>query len=109
MIPGLLVLDSLVSIAQLSGKVRQIPLQAFLLGNRKVDLSTGEVVTGFSFSLPDPGTRHYFRKVQPRRAMAIAMLNLAILLKVDHQKIPDVTSRNGGSRPNCGKGEIRRT
>jgi CO/xanthine dehydrogenase FAD-binding subunit len=90
MVPGLLVLDCLVSIAKFSGRDRKIPLQAFLLGNRKVDLSAGEIVTGFSFSMPDPTTRHYFRKVQPRRAMAIAMLNLAILLKVEHQIITDV-------------------
>jgi CO/xanthine dehydrogenase FAD-binding subunit len=99
MIPGLLVLDSLVSIAQLNGKVCQIPLQAFLLGNRKVDLSAGEVVTGFSFSRPAPGIRHYFRKVQPRRAMAIAMLNLAILLKVDDQKISDIRVAMGAVAP----------
>ncbi len=99
MVPGLLVLDSLVSIVQFDGKIRRIPLPAFLLGNRKVDLSPGEVVTGFSFSLPDPGTHYYFRKVQPRRAMAIAMLNLAILMKVDHQEITDIRIAMGAVAP----------
>ncbi|MBC8336556.1 MAG: FAD binding domain-containing protein, partial [Anaerolineales bacterium] len=78
-VPSLLVLDSKVSITSLRGTSREIPLNEFLLGNRKVDLRTGEIVTGFSFQKLDPATRYCFRKVQSRRSMAIAILNLAIL------------------------------
>jgi CO/xanthine dehydrogenase FAD-binding subunit len=99
MIPALLVLDSLVSIIHFSGKARQVSLEAFLLGNRKVDLSNGEIVTGFSFSLPDPATQHYFRKVQPRRSMAIAMLNLAMFVKVEDQKIAQLKIAMGAVAP----------
>jgi CO/xanthine dehydrogenase FAD-binding subunit len=99
MIPALLVLGSQVSIVHFSGKARRVALEAFLLGNRKVDLSSGEIVTGFSFSLPDPATRHYFRKVQARRSMAIAMLNLAILMKIEDQKFAQVMIAMGAVAP----------
>jgi len=99
MIPALLVLDSLVWIRSWNGQARQIPLEAFLLGNRKVDLAIGEIVTGFQFPAPDSATRHHFRKVQPRRAMAIAMLNLAILMTVSDQKIMQVRIAMGAVAP----------
>ena len=105
MIPVLLVLDSLVSIATLSGKVRQVPLQAFLLGNRKVDLSTGEIVTGFSFSLPDPDDTPLF----PQSAAAARNGNRHAepgdSLESRTPKDCGYPSRNGGSSPNCGQGE----
>jgi len=99
MIPALLVLDSKVSIGSLSGKARQIPLEAFLLGNRKVDLSFGEIVTEICFTLPDSMTQYYFHKVQPRRAMSIAILNLAILMIVQDQKIAQVKIAMGAVAP----------
>ena len=88
-VPSLLVLESMVSITSASRKSRETPLNEFLIGNRKVGLQAGEIVTGFHFNLPDPATRYYFRKVQSRQSMAIAILNLAILLKVEDNRIID--------------------
>jgi CO/xanthine dehydrogenase FAD-binding subunit len=98
-VPSLLVLDSRVSIIGSRRRPREIPLSEFLLGNRRVDLRTGEIVTGFRFPLPDPATRQYFRKVQPRRSMAIAMLNLAILLQVEGDRIADARIAMGAVAP----------
>ena len=99
MIPALLVLDSLVWINSWNGQARQIPLETFLLGNRKVDLASNEIVTGFQFYAPDSATRHHFRKVQPRRAMSIAMLNLAILMTAGDQKIMRIKIAMGAVAP----------
>lgn len=98
-IPALLALDGMVSITGPGGKSREIPLSKFLIGNRKVDLEIGEIVTGFEFALPDTGTLCYFRKVQPRRSMAIALINLAILLKVEANRIMDVRIAMGAVAP----------
>lgn len=98
-IPALLVLGSMVSITSNKREFREVPLSEFLLGNRKVALQTGEIVTGFHFPLPDQTTRFYFRKVQPRRSMAIAILNLAILLKVEVNRIVDVRIAIGAAAP----------
>jgi len=98
-VPALLVLDSRISITSLRRKPREIPLSQFLLGNRKVDLRSGEIVTSIQFPLPDPSTRQYFRKVQPRRSMAIAMLNLAILLQVTGDRIIEARIGMGAVAP----------
>ena len=98
-IPPLLVLDSRVSIVNSENKLREMTLSEFLIGNRKVDIRAGEIVTAFHFPLPDPAGRFYFRKVQPRRSMAIAMLNLAILLKVKDGRITNVKIAMGAVAP----------
>ena len=97
--PPLLVLDSIVSIIGPGERFREIPLREFLLGNRKVDLRAGEIVTGFHFTLPDSEARQYFRKVQSRQSMAIAILNLAILLEVKDDQIEDVRIAMGAVAP----------
>ncbi|RJP53162.1 MAG: xanthine dehydrogenase family protein subunit M [Anaerolineaceae bacterium] len=99
MVPALLVLGSMVSITSYKREVREIHLSEFLLGNRKVGLQAGEIVTGFHFTLPDHAVRYYFRKVQPRQSMAIAILNLAILLKVEINRIVDVRIAIGAAAP----------
>lgn len=99
MVPPLLVLDSMVSITSCNQHSREMPLSKFLIGNRKVDLQAGEIVTGFRFKLPDQATRCYFRKVQPRRSMAIAILNLAILMVVEDNRITDARIAIGAAAP----------
>lgn len=82
MVPALLVLDSDVEIIDTKHTTRSLPLADFLVGNREVKLRPNEIVTGFIFPKMVTGTKHVFRKVGPRRSLAIAILNLAILLRV---------------------------
>jgi carbon-monoxide dehydrogenase medium subunit len=98
-IPPLLVLDTVVSIARPREMVRRISLDKFLLGNRKVDLQSDEIVTGIDFPLPHPSARYYFRKVQPRQSMAIAILSLALLLQVQDNRIADARIALGSVAP----------
>jgi aerobic carbon-monoxide dehydrogenase medium subunit len=98
-IPSLLVLDSRVSITGLSQKSRELSLSKFLIGNRSVDLQAGEIVTGFHFPIPDPAIRCCFRKVQPRRSMAIAILNMAILLMIDDNRVAEARIAMGAVAP----------
>lgn len=99
MIPALLVLDSSVLISGFQGDCRAIPLELFLLGNRKVNLRAGELVTAFHFSIPPKGSKSLFRKVQPRRAMAIATLNLAILAYESDGIIQEIRLAMGSVAP----------
>ena len=87
MVPPLLVLECKVMIINSEQTTRDIPLEKFLQGNRNVDLSSGEIVTGFSFKVPEADSIQYFRKVQNRKSMAIAILNIAILLKIKDKRI----------------------
>ncbi len=98
-VPALLVLDASVTTASSNGAQRQIPLDKFLLGNRKVDLNVIEIVSGFQFPIPDEAAYHYFRKVQPRRSMAIAMLNLAIVLQMENERITNIRIAMGAVAP----------
>jgi CO/xanthine dehydrogenase FAD-binding subunit len=98
-VPALLVLDADILISGPDNKSRSLPVEKFLLGVRKVDLLPGEIVTAFSFRLPNASARQYFRKVQPRHSMAIAMLNLAILVEVVDGYISDVRLSMGAVAP----------
>jgi CO/xanthine dehydrogenase FAD-binding subunit len=99
MVPPLLVLESEVMVTKPSQMMRQVPMARFLQGNRKVDLEVSEVVTGFTFTVPDPPTLFYFRKVKPRRSMAITMINIAIFLKVEDKRIKDIRIAMGAVAP----------
>ncbi len=98
-VPALLVLDSMVEIIGSDHRQREIPLCDFLIGNRQVALAAGEIVTGFHFKVPDTTARGYFRKVQPRRSMAIALLNVAVLLNVENFHISNAKISMGAVAP----------
>lgn len=98
-VPMLLVLDAFVSTKSLERGERKIPITEFLVDYRKVDLLPGEIVTGFHFQIPELDARFCFRKVQLRRSMAIAVLNLAILLNIKDNKILNVKIAMGAVAP----------
>ncbi len=60
MVPPLLVLDCMVMIINSDEEIREIPLKNLLQGNRKVDLSSAEIVTGFKFKVPASGFNPIF-------------------------------------------------
>jgi CO/xanthine dehydrogenase FAD-binding subunit len=99
MVPPLLALETSVETIDTTEIVRLVPLERFLLGNRQVDLGMGEILTGLQFKIPEPGMQSYFRKVQPRRSNAIAMLNLALMLRVDAGRLRDVCIAMGAVAP----------
>lgn len=99
MVPPLLALGALVQTIDLAEVVRLVPLEQFLLGNRRVDLGADEILSGLQFKTPGPEMQSYFRKVQPRRSNAIAMLNLALMLRVDSGRLQDVRIAMGAVAP----------
>ncbi|MCX6054276.1 MAG: xanthine dehydrogenase family protein subunit M [Chloroflexi bacterium] len=99
LIPALLVLETVVITKKIQGISREIPLNQFLLGVRKVDLNPDEIVVGFRFPKPAGDAYLVFRKVQPRQAMAISILNMAIYLRLEANLISEVRIAMGSVAP----------
>ncbi len=73
-VPALLVAETTICIRGVDGR-REVPLGAFLLGPRRVDLAPGEWIE--TVTVHNPTAAGGFRKVGGRRALAISFLNLA--------------------------------
>lgn len=99
LVPPLLVLNADVDIAGKDGARRTTSLERFLLDVRKVDLAPDEIVVAFHMPCPATGARLRFRKVQPRRAMAISILNLAIYLSLESGRLAEVRLAMGAVAP----------
>ncbi|MFD6177543.1 MULTISPECIES: FAD binding domain-containing protein [unclassified Isoptericola] len=79
-VPALLAADAVVEVVTPDGSGRAVPLAAFLLGPRRVDLAPGEWVASVTVPDPRPGVGALeggFRKIGGRRAQAISLLSLA--------------------------------
>lgn len=99
LVPALLVLETVVITKTIQGISREVPLNQFLLGVRKVDLQPDEIVVGFRFPKPARDAYLMFRKVQPRQAMAISIINLAIFLRLEDNIISEVRIAMGSVAP----------
>ena len=86
-VPPLFTLDARVAIAGPNGTQRQVALEHFTLGPRRVNLGFGEMVTHVRFPVPGPASRMVFLKVGLRRAMAIATVNVALRLEIVDQRV----------------------
>lgn len=81
-LPVLYVLNARVHTA-LAERTRTLALDEFILGVRKIALEPGELITHVTLDLPGPNWYGSFDKLGIRRAMAIAVASLAVL--VQHQ------------------------
>ncbi len=78
-VPMFRALDTVLEI-QGTGKKREVKLDDFILGYRKVDLAAGEMVTAFKVPLLKANQKANFIKVGRRNALAISVLNMAVKL-----------------------------
>ncbi|MCL4458935.1 MAG: xanthine dehydrogenase family protein subunit M [Chloroflexi bacterium] len=81
MAPVLLALDASVEIASLSGR-RVVPLEKFFRGPGATILEPQELLTAIYVSDLPPGTAGVYLKLGPRRAMDLAIVGVAALLRV---------------------------
>jgi CO/xanthine dehydrogenase FAD-binding subunit len=86
-VPPLVTLDARVVVVGTDGTERQVALEQFVLGPRRVNLAFGEMVTHVRFPVPGPACRMVFLKVGLRRAMAIATVNVALNLETVDQGV----------------------
>jgi CO/xanthine dehydrogenase FAD-binding subunit len=95
--PLLLVLDARVEIVSAAGR-RALPLEEFFISPRKTRLKAEEVITAFSFPLPERG-RGKFIKLGLRRGTACAVTSVAVWLAAAEGKVEDIRIALGGVAP----------
>ncbi|MBG0790231.1 MAG: FAD binding domain-containing protein [Desulfovibrionaceae bacterium] len=81
-LPPLHVLGAEVEIASVQG-TRRMPIAEFITGPGKTALAPGELLTAVTMPVPDGGAVQHFEKVGKRKAMAIAVVSMAALLRVE--------------------------
>lgn len=79
--PSLLALDAEIELTSQAG-VRRLPLDEFFIHVRKTARRPDEVVTALRWSAPDPGSGSAFYKLGLRKADAISVVSVAVVLEV---------------------------
>ncbi|MEJ5246116.1 MAG: FAD binding domain-containing protein, partial [Caldilinea sp.] len=80
-IAPLLALDARITVRSLERGERTLPLDAFITGFRKVDLAPDELVTAVSFPALNERCDGIFIKLGLRRAQAISVVNVAVVVE----------------------------
>lgn len=97
-LPPLYCLEAEVIIEGPQGR-RSLPIFDFILGVRRTALLPSELVSTVSFELPSSGWISRFDKLGLRRAMAISVANLALLLKVENGNVVQARIALGAVAP----------
>lgn len=97
-LPCLYVLGATVHMRGPQG-VRSLPVEQFILGVRRTALTPVEMVTHVTFPLPKVGWRGAFEKLGLRRAMAIAVVSAALMLKEVGDQVAEVRCALGAVAP----------
>ncbi len=82
-----------------SYEVQEIPIDQFVRSVRQVDLLPGELVTHVTFNLPGPDEVGVFQKLGLRRAMAIAVVSVAALLRFQGERVIEARLALGAVAP----------
>ncbi len=86
-ITALVALDAAVTLVGQAGE-RTLPLRDFYLGVRRTALAPGELLRAIRVPAPGPRRRGIFLKLGLRRAQAISVVNVAVVLTFDSDR-PD--------------------
>ena len=87
-VPALLALDARVRLQHRGGS-RDVPLDAFITGNRRTCLQPGELMTAIVIPSPAPGARSTFLKLGARRYLVISIAMVAACLDIRAGRIRD--------------------
>lgn len=80
--PPLIALGARAVIRSAAGE-REMPLEEFILGNRRTALNEGEILTGFNLPEPPPGSASRYMYVGLRDAMEIDTVNMAVCMDLE--------------------------
>jgi carbon-monoxide dehydrogenase medium subunit len=97
-ITPLIALGATVSLASARG-VRRIPLRDFYLGVRKTAMEPDEMLIEISFPAMSEGQRGTFIKLALRRAQAISVINVAIVLTLVEHRVEAAAIALGAVAP----------
>ena len=81
-IPPLLTAGAVVELASRRG-TRSLPLDEFVLARRRTARAADELVTAIRVEAVPPGGGEVYLKVAPRSAMEVALVGLAVRLRLD--------------------------
>lgn len=96
----LLALGARLVIAGANGVTREVPLDRFFLGYKKIDLACGELVSEIVIPLLAEGARYHFEKVSNRVTLDIAAVNSALrVTTAPDGTITDLRISAGGVAP----------
>ena len=96
-VPALLALGAEVELASLDN-TRRLPLADFILGNRKTQLATNELLTAIIVPKWQTNARSTFRKIGARKYLLISIVMISICLETDAN---DIVTRIGISVGAC--------
>jgi carbon-monoxide dehydrogenase medium subunit len=97
-IPPLMALDARLILRSVRGE-RNVPLSAFYPGVRQTVMEDDEFLVDISFPAPPAEAKSTFVKLGLRRAQAISVVNVAVLLKFDHTEVGKASITLGSVAP----------
>jgi carbon-monoxide dehydrogenase medium subunit len=97
-ISPLMALDASLTLRSKSGE-RTVKLADFYTGVRKTVLAPDEVITDIAFKAPESNQPSFFIKTALRRAQAISVINISVLLTMDGVQIADAQITLGAAAP----------
>jgi xanthine dehydrogenase iron-sulfur cluster and FAD-binding subunit A len=97
-IPPLIALGAQLTLRSKSGD-RVVPLDEFYLGVRETVLRDDEILADIAFPIPSQATRSTFIKLGLRRAQAISVVNVAVVLEMHGSKVERAVIALGAVAP----------
>jgi CO/xanthine dehydrogenase FAD-binding subunit len=95
----LLAAEAVCHVVSKRGK-REVAMEELLVDINKTSLAQDEIITHFTVRLPE-GTKQAFEKIGRRQALAIARINLAVLLNFDGDKVSKARVAAGAVGRTC--------
>lgn len=98
--PSLMITDGAVVVASVRGE-REVPVNSFWTGYRKIDLQPDELIVRFRLPKMPVGHREYWRKIGPRRAQAISKVMGSCRGCVQSGEVKSFRVAMGSVAPTC--------
>ncbi len=95
---ALLALGAVAEVASAAG-TRRLPVAELVSGFRTTALAPGELVTALRIPRPGPGRRGLFAKLGNRRAQAISVVHLAVVVDLDGDRVAGAAVAVGSVAP----------
>ncbi len=97
--PPLLAMDARVKLESAGGESRRLPLEEFFHGVRRTELRSDELLTMIDIPRPNAADRAFYYKLGKRKADAIAIVSVAIVLRRESEKVEHVRIALGAVAP----------